>query len=132
MASDSTIEALQGELERLFELEELLALSTDILGFAPGAIGGTTSKGAFARSLAGHCAAHEAVDALVDVLGRLGRDMELFALLSARWEDATPEEREAMVPKQRAVLARLAQTAEDQGRVLEAQLFRDALSMLPA
>lgn len=75
---------------------------------------------------------HEAVDALVDVLGRLGRDMELFALLSARWEDATPEEREAMVPKQRAVLERLADAAEAQGRVLEAQLFRDALSMLPS
>ena len=33
-----------------------------------------------------------AVDELVDLLGRLGRDDELFALLSGRWEDATPED----------------------------------------
>ena len=68
MASDSTIEALQGELERLFELDELLALSSNVLGFEPGSVGGTSSKGAFARSLVGHCAANEAVDALVDAI----------------------------------------------------------------
>jgi hypothetical protein len=56
--------------------------------------------------------------------------MELFALLSARWEDATPEERVALVPRQRAVLTRLAETAQSQGRAMEAQLYRDALSML--
>ena len=33
MTSDSTIEALQGELERLFELQELMRLSAEVLDF---------------------------------------------------------------------------------------------------
>jgi len=72
----------------------------------------------------------DAVDELVDLLGRLGRDAELFALLSARWEDATPEERTRLLPSQRAVLERLAMAADAQGRTIEAQLYRDALQIL--
>src|SRR5688572_32521655 len=68
MTSDSTIEVLQGELERLFELDELLRLSADVLGFDPERVGGTSSKGAFARSLVGYCADQEAIDALVDAI----------------------------------------------------------------
>lgn len=71
-----------------------------------------------------------AVDELVDLLGRLGRDAELFALLSARWEDSSPEDRAAMIPRQRAVLERLAAAADAQGRTIEAQLYRDALRAL--
>ena len=70
-----------------------------------------------------------AVDELVDLLGRLGRDAELFALLSARWEDASPEDRAAMIPRQRAVLD-AAVAADAQGRTIEAQLYRDALRAL--
>jgi cellulose synthase operon protein C len=73
---------------------------------------------------------HAAIDELVDLLGRLGRDAELFALLSARWEDATPDERLTMIPRQRAVLERLAKAADSQGRTIEAQLYRDALRAL--
>jgi len=72
----------------------------------------------------------DAVDELVDLRGRRGRVAELFALLSGRWEDATPEERVAMIPRQRAVLERLAAAADDAGRVIEAQLYRDALGAL--
>ena len=68
MASDSTIEVLQGELERLFELHELLRLSADVLGFDPEQVGGTSSKGAFARSLVGYCVDQDATDALVDAI----------------------------------------------------------------
>jgi tetratricopeptide (TPR) repeat protein/serine/threonine protein kinase len=68
MASDSAIEVLQGELERLFELGELKKLSSDVLGFDPERVGGTASKGAFARSLVGHCVDQDAVDALVDAI----------------------------------------------------------------
>jgi serine/threonine protein kinase len=68
MTSDSTIEALQGELERLFELPELMRLSAEVLGFPPESVGGTASKGAFARALAGYCASQEAVEALVDAI----------------------------------------------------------------
>jgi tetratricopeptide (TPR) repeat protein len=72
----------------------------------------------------------DAVGELVDLLGRHGRDAELFALLSARWEDATEEERVAMIPRQRAVLERLASAADAANRGIEAQLFRDALRAL--
>ncbi|MGD8860371.1 MAG: protein kinase [Myxococcales bacterium] len=68
MATESTIEVLQGELERLFELDELVALTADVLGFDPEQVGDTESKGAFARSLVGYCADQEAIDALVDAI----------------------------------------------------------------
>src|SRR6185436_619354 len=68
MTSDTTIEALQGELERLFELPELIQLSADVLGFPPERVGGTASKGAFARALASYCNDQDAVEALVDAI----------------------------------------------------------------
>jgi tetratricopeptide (TPR) repeat protein len=68
---------------------------------------------------------------LTDLLGRLGRDAELFALLSARWEEATDAERVSMAPRQREVLERLAAAAERSGKALEASLYRDAIAMLP-
>ncbi|MGZ3449472.1 MAG: tetratricopeptide repeat protein [Polyangiales bacterium] len=74
----------------------------------------------------------EAIDALVDLLGRLGRDFELFALLQGRWEDATTEERAAMVPRQRSVLERMAKRAEERGATIEAQLYLDAAAALGA
>ncbi|WP_394839681.1 tetratricopeptide repeat protein [Pendulispora rubella] len=73
----------------------------------------------------------DVVDELVDRLLRLGRSHELFALLSARLEDATPDRRVTLVPKQRDVLTRLEADARARGQDLEAQLFasaRDALS----
>lgn len=72
----------------------------------------------------------EAVFGLVDVLSRLGRDFELFALLQARFEDAAPETRASMIPTQRAVLERMAALAEKRGATMEAQLYRDALEAL--
>lgn len=71
-----------------------------------------------------------AVDALVDVLGRLGRDFELFALLAARWDDADPSERPALRPRQEAVLRRMADFAERDGRAAEAQVYRDTIGRL--
>ena len=68
MTSDSTIEVLQGELERLFELDEMVRLSADVLGFDPERIGSTRSKGAFARALVGYCVDQEATEALVDAI----------------------------------------------------------------
>jgi hypothetical protein len=72
----------------------------------------------------------EAVDALVDILGALGRDFELFALLQGRWEDASTEERSAMIPRQRSVLQRMAKRAEERGATIEAQLYLDAAAAL--
>ena len=66
--NQSALDLLQGELERLYDLDELLRLSSDLLGFAPAAVGGTSSKGAFARSLVGYCVHEDALAALVDAI----------------------------------------------------------------
>jgi tetratricopeptide (TPR) repeat protein len=63
---------------------------------------------------------------LADLLGMLRRDLELFALLAARYDEATPEERVRMGPTQAAVLERLAEAAEARGAAMEAGLYRDA------
>jgi hypothetical protein len=66
------------------------------------------------------------VDELAGHLVRLGRSLELLALLSARLEDAPPERRAQLLPAQRDVLARLEADARAAGRESEASLFRDA------
>ena len=62
------IETLIAELEQLFELEELLSICQDILGFDPQEIGGTGAKGSFAQSLVEHCRKADAVEALCDAV----------------------------------------------------------------
>lgn len=52
----------------MYELEELVALSRDILGFDPERVGGTAAKASFAGALTSHCLEHDAVEALCDVL----------------------------------------------------------------
>ena len=42
------LEVLRAELERLFELDELMQLSQDVLGFDPESVGGTATLGSFA------------------------------------------------------------------------------------
>jgi len=70
------------------------------------------------------------VDDLGETLLRLGRSHELLALLSARIEDAPPDRRAMLVPKQRQALERLVGEARDAGRTEEAALFELALSAL--
>lgn len=73
----------------------------------------------------------EVVLDLAGALERLGRDMELFALLSARLEEVDDDTRSMLMPLQRAVLGRLADAARRDGRSLEAELYeqmRDGLS----
>ncbi|MGO9000110.1 MAG: hypothetical protein ACLQVI_42830, partial [Polyangiaceae bacterium] len=72
----------------------------------------------------------DVVDELAALLVRLGRSLELLALLSARLEDAPPERRAQLLPAQRAVLTRLEEEALAAGRASEAALFRDARLML--
>jgi tetratricopeptide (TPR) repeat protein len=67
---------------------------------------------------------------LSGLLESLGRSHELLALLSARLEDALPDERAALVPRVRAALERLAAVAEEAGRAGEATLYRDAIRAL--
>jgi len=60
---------------------------------------------------------------LADVLTRLGRDLELFALLSARIEEGGEEVRRELWPRRREVLSRLAIVARAEGRPSEADLY---------
>ncbi len=59
---------LRADLERLFDLEELLSLSKNVLGFEPDELGGTAAKGSFANALTQHCIEVDAVEALCDAL----------------------------------------------------------------
>src|SRR6187551_1074108 len=62
------LDILSGELERLFELDELEALSRDLLGFDPEEVGGTAEKGSFASALTAYCVEQDAVEALCDAV----------------------------------------------------------------
>jgi tetratricopeptide (TPR) repeat protein len=75
---------LRAELERSFELEELLHLSRDLLGFDPERVGGTAARASFAGALAAHCAEEDAVEALCDAVLALRPDAnpELLRLRS--------------------------------------------------
>lgn len=73
---------------------------------------------------------HQLAIELADLLAKMRKDLDLFALLSARLEDATSEEREALVPRQRAVLERLIAAARKENRDDEASLYEFALSRL--
>ncbi|MFO0566465.1 MAG: tetratricopeptide repeat protein [Polyangiaceae bacterium] len=59
---------LRAELERLFELNELIDLSKNVLGFDPEQVGGSAAKGSFANALTQHCVQSDAVEALCDAL----------------------------------------------------------------
>jgi tetratricopeptide (TPR) repeat protein len=74
------MESLRGELERLFELDELVKLSSTLLGFNPKEIGGTSGKASFVRALTDFCAARGAVEALCDAVAtiRPNADPRLF------------------------------------------------------
>jgi tetratricopeptide (TPR) repeat protein len=75
------MDSLRGELERLFELDELVKLSSTLLGFNPKEIGGTSGKASFVRALTDFCAARGAVEALCDAVAavRPNADPRLFA-----------------------------------------------------
>src|SRR5688572_3690242 len=62
------MDSLRGELERLFELDELVKLSSTLLGFNPKEIGGTGGKASFVRALTDFCASRGAVEALCDAV----------------------------------------------------------------
>lgn len=65
---NATTDILRGELERLFELDELKSLSADLLGLDPELVGGTDGKGAFARALVERCMSEDALLALADAV----------------------------------------------------------------
>ncbi len=81
---------------------------------------------ALTRTLQGDPTNDSVVDELIVRLTRLGRSMELLALLSARLEDAPADRREELLPRHRDVLERLETEARAAGRDGEADLFRMA------
>jgi thioredoxin-like negative regulator of GroEL len=66
---------------------------------------------------------HETAMALAEVLTRLGRDLDLLGLLSARIEEGDDDVRREVAPLRREVLLRLAQAAREKGRRSEAELY---------
>lgn len=62
------IELLRAELERLFDLEELVHLSRDLLGFEAAEVGDSSTAASFAGALTRYCADHDAIEALCDAM----------------------------------------------------------------
>ncbi|MCA9641931.1 MAG: tetratricopeptide repeat protein [Myxococcales bacterium] len=62
------MDILRAELERLFELDEIINLTRGVLGIEPEAVGGTAAKGSFVRALTEHCAEVDAIEALCDAV----------------------------------------------------------------
>jgi tetratricopeptide (TPR) repeat protein len=85
---------------------------------------------ALSERLRGDPANHRVALELADVLARLGRDVEVFAVLAARLEDATPETRPDLVPRQTATLERLIATARRSNLDNEVELYAGALRRL--
>ena len=63
-----SLELIRGELERLYSLDELMALSRELLGFDPTNVGGTASGASFARALTEYCRNRDAIAALIDAV----------------------------------------------------------------
>ena len=69
----TTNDLLRGELERLFELEEMTRLSAELMGYAPEDVGGMNGKGAFARALVERAEGDAALEALADAIRLYGK-----------------------------------------------------------
>ncbi len=69
------LDVLRAELERLFELDDLLTLSREILGFDPEKIGGQATLSSFSGALLAHCEKEDAIVALADALRASGHDL---------------------------------------------------------
>lgn len=67
---------------------------------------------------------------LASLLERAGRDLELYALLSARLEEGDDETRSALVPRARDALGRLGAAARARGSDGEASLYDDLRASL--
>ncbi|MGH7330233.1 MAG: hypothetical protein ACREJX_17950, partial [Polyangiaceae bacterium] len=84
-----------------------------------------------ARKLQADATNDAVADELATCLEKLGRDMDLFALVSARLEDAvTPAERAKWLPRQRDVLRNLEASARAAGDERQALFYADALARL--
>jgi tetratricopeptide (TPR) repeat protein len=85
---------------------------------------------ALADRLRGDPSNHQVAIELADVLSRLGRHLELFALLSAQLEDAPDHVRPEFLPRQKLVLSRLVEQAQREKRADEERIYSEALNRL--
>lgn len=69
------LEVLRAELERLFDLDELVTLSKESLGFDPDEVGGQSTLGSFAGALVQYCEKEDAIFALADAMRASGHDL---------------------------------------------------------
>lgn len=76
VASVAPAEILRAELERLFDLDAMQALSRDLLGVSPDDVGGASSRASFARSLAERAVADDLHEALADAIVLKDREAE--------------------------------------------------------
>jgi tetratricopeptide (TPR) repeat protein len=65
---NATSDHLRSELERLFELDELKALSSNLLGLSPDEVGGAAGKATFARALVERVSEEGSTAALLDAM----------------------------------------------------------------
>jgi len=82
---NATTDILRGELERLFELDELMKLSDELLALDPEKVGGTDGKGAFARALVETCRSEHLLLALAEavLLSKDGVDSKIEKVFEA-------------------------------------------------
>src|SRR5512135_2461202 len=73
---DGDLVTLCAELERLFDLDELMNLSRDVLGLDPESVGGLTAKSSFAKALTQRCVESDAIVALCDALAASRDDLD--------------------------------------------------------
>lgn len=76
MAFVAPAEILRTELERLFDLEGMQKISSELLGLAPGDVSTDTGKQAFARALAERCVRDDSQEALADAIVLTDRTAE--------------------------------------------------------
>jgi tetratricopeptide (TPR) repeat protein len=88
--SSAPAELLRAELERLYDLEQLLKLSSDLLDLNPEDVGGTANKASFARALVDRCARDELLEALADAV--VLRDRSAAARVKLVYEGRAAEE----------------------------------------
>ena len=88
----TTMDQLRGELERLFDLDDLKKLSDGLLGYGPDEVGGSNAKGAFARALVERCEQDDAIEALADAILLSAGDRDVRPDVIASAFAAGPEE----------------------------------------
>ena len=85
------LQNLRAELERLFELEDLIRLSQEALGLDPEKVGGTGAKSSYVRALTDYCEAHQSTEALCDAVLNERPDqseaIEKISLLGIKFSD---------------------------------------------